>query len=250
MKAGRMGTWPSNGSSVSASVTANANTGIFADERKRPCLPMLEIGDSVGFYSQVIFPRICDLFMRQEFLAPYRRELLAEASGHILEIGFGTGLNLPYYPSDVRRITTVESNAGMKRKAKERIERSGIEVDQRVLDCERLPFESGTFDCIVSSWTLCSIEHVDQSLAEVFRVLKPGGRFLFLEHGVSPEPKIQKWQRRLNWLEMRLAGGCRLDRDIKAIVTAQPFASVEVDEFSLDAFPKTHCFMYRGVAVK
>ena len=204
----------------------------------------------MGFYSQVIFPRICDLLMKQEFLAPYRQELLAQASGEILEIGFGTGLNLPYYPPDVRRITTVDSNAGMERKATGRIKRSGIEVDQRVLDCEHLPFGDDTFDCVVSSWTLCSIEHVAQALAEVFRVLKPGGRFLFLEHGLSPEPRVQKWQRRINWLEMRLAGGCRLDRDIKAIVTAQPFASVEVDEFSLDAFPKTHCFMYRGAGIK
>ena len=204
----------------------------------------------VGFYSQVIFPGICDFFMKQKFLAPYRRELLAGASGDILEIGFGTGLNLPHYPPDVRRITTVDANAGMERKAKNRIERSGIEVNQQVLDCEHLPFGNDTFDCVISSWTLCSIEHVEQALAEVYRVLKPGGRFLFLEHGLCPEPGIQKWQRRLNWLEMRLAGGCRLDRDIKAIVTAQPFASVEVDEFSLGTFPKTHSFMYRGVAVK
>jgi len=188
--------------------------------------------------------------MKQEFLAPHRQELLAEASGEILEIGFGTGLNLAYYPPDVRRITAVDGNAVMERKANERIERSEIEVDQRVLDCERLPFETGSFDCVVSSWTLCSIEHVDQALAEVFRVLKPRGRLLFLEHGLSPEPRIQKWQRRLKWLEMRLAGGCRLDRDIKSIVTIQPFASVEVDEFSLGAFPKTHCFMYRGMGIK
>jgi ubiquinone/menaquinone biosynthesis C-methylase UbiE len=203
-----------------------------------------------GFYSQVIFPRICDFFMKQKFLAPYRRELLAGASGDILEIGFGTGLNLPYYPADVHKITTVDANAGMERKAKNRIDRSSIEVYQQVLDCEHLPFGDASFDCVISSWTLCSIEHVDQALAEVYRVLKPSGRFFFLEHGLSPEPGIQKWQRRLNWLEIRLAGGCRLDRDIKAIVKAQPFASVEVDEFSLDAFPKTHCFMYRGVAVK
>ena len=202
------------------------------------------------FYSQFVFPRICDLFLRQPFLARYRRELLASVSGDILEIGFGTGLNLPFYPPHVRRITTVDANAGMQRKAQKRIKRSGIEVSQQLLDCEHLPFGGDTFDCVVSSWTLCSIEHVDQALAEVYRVLKPGGQFLFLEHGLAPEPGVQKWQRRLNWLEMRLCGGCRLDRNIRAIVTAQSFASVQVDEFSLGTFPKTHSFMYRGVGIK
>jgi ubiquinone/menaquinone biosynthesis C-methylase UbiE len=113
-----------------------------------------------------------------------------------------------------------------------------------------LPFGDSTFDCVVSSWTLCSIEHVDQALAEVFRVLKTGGRFLFLEHGLSPDPRVQKWQRRVNWLQIRLAGGCRLDRNIKALVAAQPFASVKVDEFDMGTFPKTHTFMFRGVAVR
>ena len=107
----------------------------------------------MGFYSQVIFPRVCDFLMKQEFLASYRRELLAGASGDILEIGFGTGLNLPFYPPDVCRLTTVDANAGMQRKAKSRIDRSGIEVDQRVLDCEHLPFGKDAFDCVISSNT-------------------------------------------------------------------------------------------------
>lgn len=204
----------------------------------------------MGFYSQVVFPSICDFFMRQPFLGQYRRELLASVSGEILEVGFGTGLNLPFYPPHVHRITTVDASAGMQRKAEKRIKRSGVEVNQQILNTEHLPFGDAAFDCVVSSWTLCSIEHVDQALAEVYRVLKPGGRFLFLEHGLAPEPGVQKWQRRLNWLEMRLGGGCRLDRNIKAIVANQPFASVHSDEFYLGTFPKTHSFMYRGVGVK
>ncbi len=204
----------------------------------------------MGFYSQVIYPRLCDLLMKQEFLAKYRRELLAGASGEILEIGFGTGLNLPYYPPDVRRVTAVDPSPGMHRKARERIAQSGTEVDLLVADCQNLPFRDECFDCVVSSWTLCSIDDVDRALREVFRVVKPGGRFLFLEHGLSREPNVQKWQRRLNWLQMRLAEGCRLDRNIKAIVSAQPFASVQVDEFDLGTFPRTHSYMFRGVAVK
>jgi len=204
----------------------------------------------VGFYSEVVFPRICDFLMDRPFVAKHRQQLLATVSGDVLEIGFGTGLNLPYYPAQVRRITTVDPNAGMHRLAQRRVRRSKIEVDQRVLSGERLPFEGDRFDCAICTFTLCSIEDVDQALSEVYRVLRPGGRFLFLEHGLSPEPNVQKWQRRLNWLEMRLADGCHLDRNMKELVAAQPFSSVEVEEFYLENTPKTHGYLYRGSASK
>jgi ubiquinone/menaquinone biosynthesis C-methylase UbiE len=204
----------------------------------------------VGLYSQVIFPRLCDLLLSNPVVAKHRQELLSTASGEVLEIGFGTGLNLPHYPGRVRKITTVDPNVGMHRLAQKRVRRSGIEVDQRVLGGERLPFEDSRFDCVVSTFTLCSIENVQQALAEVYRVLKPGGKFLFLEHGLSPEPKVQKWQRRLNWLQRRLADGCRLDRNIKGLVAAQPFSSVKIKEFYLERSPKTHGYVYRGGATK
>jgi len=188
--------------------------------------------------------------MDRPFVAKHRQQLLATVSGDVLEIGFGTGLNLPYYPAQVRRITTVDPNAGMHRLAQRRVRRSKIEVDQRVLSGERLPFEGDRFDCAICTFTLCSIEDVDQALSEVYRVLRPGGRFLFLEHGLSPEPNVQKWQRRLNWLEMRLADGCHLDRNMKELVAAQPFSSVEVEEFYLENTPKTHGYLYRGSASK
>jgi ubiquinone/menaquinone biosynthesis C-methylase UbiE len=204
----------------------------------------------MGFYSAVIFPRICDFLMDRPFLAKYRQELLATVYGEVLEIGFGTGLNLPHYPAQVRKITTVDPNAGMHRLAQRRIRRSKIEVDQQVLSGERLPFEGDCFDCVVSTFTLCSIEEVGQALSEVYRVLNPGGTFLFLEHGLSPERSVQKWQRRLNWLELRLADGCHLDRNMKELVAAQSFSSVEVEEFYLESMPKTHGYLYRGIAVK
>jgi ubiquinone/menaquinone biosynthesis C-methylase UbiE len=204
----------------------------------------------VGLYSEAIFPRLCDFLLNRPFVAKHRQHLLATACGDVLEVGFGTGLNLPHYPARVKRITTVDPNAGMHLLAQRRVRQSKIEVVQRVLSGERLPFEGGTFDCAVSTFPLCSIGDVGQALAEVYRVLKPGGRFLFLEHGLSPEPKVQKWQHRLNWLEMRLADGCHLDRNIKELVAARPFSAVEVEEFYLARTPKTHGYLYRGIAGK
>src|SRR6185436_12562352 len=128
---------------------------------------------------------------------------------------------------------------GMHRRAQRRIQEVGMEVDHRLLSGETLPFQEETFECVVSTFTLCSIEHVDNALAEVYRVLKPSGRFFFLEHGLCPEPKIQKWQRRLNWLERLLADNCHLDRNMAELVRQQPFQSVELREFYLDETPKT-----------
>ena len=204
----------------------------------------------MGLYAQVFVPLLCDFGLDRPFVARYRRDLLALASGNILEIGFGTGLNLPFYAPHVRKVTTVDPNVGMYRRARRRIKQAGIEIDRRLLGGERLPFEDGSFDCVVSTFTLCSIEQVDQAVREVYRVLKPGGKLLLLEHGLSPQLNVQKWQRRLNRLQMRLAGGCHLDRDIRALVTAQPFASVRMDDFYIEKTPQTHGYMYRGVATK
>jgi ubiquinone/menaquinone biosynthesis C-methylase UbiE len=115
---------------------------------------------------------------------------------------------------------------------------------------EELPLGDSSVDCVVSTFTLCSIENVNQAVSEVFRVLRPGGQFLFLEHGLSPEASVQRWQRRLNWLQQRIGDGCCLDRDMQALVRAQPFASIEADQFYMERMPKTHGYMYRGVARK
>jgi ubiquinone/menaquinone biosynthesis C-methylase UbiE len=204
----------------------------------------------VGFFAQVIFPRLCDLLLNNRRLARERRAVLAPAYGDVVEIGFGTGLNLPYYPERVRKLTTVDPSTGMHQRAQKRVGQSGIEIDQHVLSGEQLPFADNHFDCAVSTFTLCSIEEVGQALVEVYRVLKPGGRFLFLEHGLSREPNVQKWQHRLNWLQVRLANGCNLDRNMRELVAAQPFASVEVEEFYLEKTPRTHGYLYRGMATK
>lgn len=203
-----------------------------------------------GFYSHVLFPRLCDFLLRKPFVARHRSALLARAFGDVLEIGFGTGLNLPFYPGHVRKITTVDPNAGMRLLARRRIRRSRIEVDQCLLSGENLPFADESFDCVVSTFTLCSIDHVDQALGEVHRVLRSGGRLLILEHGLSRDPSVQKWQRRLNWVERLVAEGCRLDRDMRELVQKQRFSKVEIAEFYLNEIPKTHVYIYRGEAVK
>ena len=126
----------------------------------------------MGIYSRLIFPRLCDWAMRTPRIERLRREVLAEANGEILEIGFGTGLNLGHYPEHVRHLTAVDPGVGMTRIARRRIERSHIDVDLRVQTAEELPFEDGRFDCVVSTWTLCSIRDARRAIGEIGRVLK------------------------------------------------------------------------------
>jgi ubiquinone/menaquinone biosynthesis C-methylase UbiE len=183
-------------------------------------------------------------------MAELRSRTLAEVGGDVLEIGFGTGLNLAHYPPGVRRITTIDPNPGMSRLARRRIAGSGIVVDQWTLGGEDLPFAEETFDSVVSTWTMCSIPEVGRVLGEIHRVLRPGGRFVFLEHGLSGDARIQAWQRRLNPLQRVLGGGCRLDLDVGAVVRSQPFRGVTVDRFEMERVPRTHGTMYRGVATK
>jgi ubiquinone/menaquinone biosynthesis C-methylase UbiE len=187
--------------------------------------------------------------MSQPQLAELRKQLLSHAAGEVLEIGVGTGLNLPHYPEHVRKITTVDPNPGMNQFLRTRLKQTGIVADHRILGGEQLPFADAAFDCVVSTWTLCSIADVERAMREIYRVLRRGGRFLFLEHGLSETPKIQSWQRRLNWLQKFIAG-CRLDLNVRDLLQSQPFDSVEIGTFYLERTPKTHGFMYRGLATK
>ncbi len=204
----------------------------------------------MGWYAEVVFPRLCDFLLGQRGVARHRRALLASARGDVLEVGFGTGLNLPFYPQAVRQVTAVDPNRGMHRLARRRIRQSAVAVVYRPASGEELPFGDAAFDCVVSTFTLCSIDQVARALGEIYRVLRPGGRFLFLEHGLSPEPRVQWWQHRLNRLEMRLADGCRLDRAVRDLVAGQPFASIETEEFYLAGLPRTHGYLTRGIATK
>jgi SAM-dependent methyltransferase len=123
-------------------------------------------------------------------------------------------------------------------------------VDQHVLSGEALPFEEASFDCLVSTWTLCSIPDAGRALGEFHRVLRPGGRYIFLEHGLSEDSRVQRWQRRLNPIQQVLGDGCRLDLDVPALVGSRPFADLHVERFEMERVPRTHGTMYRGVATK
>jgi ubiquinone/menaquinone biosynthesis C-methylase UbiE len=203
----------------------------------------------IKLYSQVILPKLMDITMSDPRISQYREEVLSQVSGNVLEIGFGTGLNLPHYPETVEKLTTVDPNPGMNQLAQNRIESSDIEVEVQILSGEDLPFSDETFDTVVSTWTLCSIPKIEQALAEIHRVLKSGGKFFFVEHGLSDDPKIQGWQNFLTPLQKIVGDGCHLNRPIQTLVENQ-FQLLKLDRFYAPKIPKTVGYMYKGVAIK
>ena len=203
----------------------------------------------MSLYSELIFPRLMDWAMSDSVLSKYRQEVLSQVSGEVFEIGFGTGLNLRYYPNKLHKITTIDVNHGMESLAKKRIHDSEITVDFRVLNGESLPMADHSFDSVVSTWTLCSITKVNQAIQEIYRVLKPGGKFFFIEHGISDEPKVQVWQNRLTPVQKILGDGCHLNRNIKQLVENH-FQILTLEEFYEPKFPKILGYMYKGVAQK
>ncbi|MGK7886603.1 MAG: class I SAM-dependent methyltransferase [Crocosphaera sp.] len=203
----------------------------------------------MGFYSDVIFPYGIEMMMSGSPFSEYRKELLKDVSGEVLEIGFGTGLNLAYYPESVTKLTVIDPNQGMNHYAKKRIKSSVIPVENKVLGGENLPMNDNSFDAVVSTWTLCSIPNIEKALSEIYRVLKPGKKFYFIEHGLSDEATIQVWQNRLTPLQKIIADGCHLNRDMKQLIETQ-FNQVEIQEFYAEDMPKVSGYMYQGVATK
>ncbi|MGB3755099.1 MAG: class I SAM-dependent methyltransferase [Rivularia sp. (in: cyanobacteria)] len=203
----------------------------------------------MGFYSQKIFPYLLDWSLSDSTFNEYRQQVLAEVEGEVLEIGFGTGLNLSFYPDEIHKLITVDNNPGVHKLAQKRIEKSTITVDHQILSGENMTMADNTFDSVVSTWTLCSIKKVEQAVKEIHRVLKPGGKLFFIEHGLSNEPSVQTWQNRLNPIQNVIADGCNLNRNIRSLVEQQ-FNRVDVEEFYADNTPKFIGYMYKGVGVK
>ena len=172
----------------------------------------------MGFYRRYIYPRGMDWLMSRRRFGKMRERLLADVGGDVVEIGFGTGLNLPHYPAAVRRVVAVDDNPSMKPLARKRIERSPIPVEFHVVSAESLPM--------------------------------PDGRFFFLDHGLCDDAKARRWQRFLNPIEKRLGGGCHLDRDVEALVAEQGFHFLRLRKFYMKDAPRFIGYMYEGVAVK
>jgi len=202
----------------------------------------------MGLYRHHVFPWVLELVMNQRVFRKLRREVLAPAAGRVLEVGFGTGINLPYYPPGITRVVGVDSNPGVSRLAARRAAGSHVEVEHHALSAESLPFGDGEFDTVVSTFTLCSIPDLQRALAEVRRVLRPGGEFLYLEHGLSPDPRIARWQRRINPAWKVVGDGCHLDRDPTAELRRAGFGIDAVRNFYLPHGTKWAGYMYLGAA--
>lgn len=203
----------------------------------------------MNLYSQYLLPRLLDWSLADDVFSRYRKELLADVTGEVLEIGFGTGLNLSYYPPHLQKLTAIDANPGMNKLAERRIQASNICVDHQVLNGENLPIADSSFDSVVSTWTLCSITKVEKALREIHRVLKPEGRFLFVEHGLSRDPQVQVWQRRFTPIQKVIADGCHLDRDIQQLIENQ-FKQVMVTQFRAEGLPAIAGWFYKGMAIK
>ena len=177
-----------------------------------------------------------------------RARALAPASGRVLEIGFGTGINLEHYPAAVVSIVAIDPNPGMTRLARERAVRLAREVEHHRGSAEKLPFDAASFDCVLSTLTLCSIPDVRVALSEVHRVLKPGGEFLFLEHGRHPSPNIRRWQDRIDPWWGKLFDGCHINRDISQLVSDAGLHTTAIAHPQLPNAPSFARYCYLGRA--
>jgi ubiquinone/menaquinone biosynthesis C-methylase UbiE len=202
----------------------------------------------MGLYSRYILPRVLEFAMSRPKVMRERPPALAAASGDVLEIGFGTGLNFTCYPSGVTSLTVVDPAEMLPRRVAERIKQAGFPIHVKRADAATLPFGAGRFDCVASTWTLCTIPAVEAALAEIRRVLKPSGRFLFLEHGRSQDPRLVRWQDRLDRLHGLFSGGCHVNRPIDRLVTEAGFALLRLDRFDMPHVPRYQAAHYRGVA--
>ncbi|HZS44077.1 MAG TPA: class I SAM-dependent methyltransferase [Blastocatellia bacterium] len=203
----------------------------------------------MGLYSRYIFPFIMDSGLGSDNVREQRLKILPQAVGEVLEIGFGTGLNLPYYTEKARKLSVLDSEKAGLSRIKERIAASKVPVEQFHLDASnRLPFADNQFDTVVTTFTLCSIADLSPALAEIRRVLKPEGRYLFLEHGRSDNPSTAKWQDRFNPIQKIVGCGCNINRPISEFIKEAGLTIVSLDRFALRDVPRIMGEMYRGIA--
>lgn len=199
------------------------------------------------FYDRRVLPHLLHFAMRQQALLPFRTRVIGAAKGRVVELGIGSGLNLPLYGSAVSSITGIEPAPELLRMAAARAAVALAPVELIRASAEALPLESGSADTVVTTWTLCTIPDVEQALREARRVLKPDGILLFVEHGRAPEPGVARWQDRLDPVWRRLAGGCHLNRPIDALISAAGFRFEQLSHQRVPG-PATHTFLSEGQA--
>lgn len=201
----------------------------------------------VGFYDQHILPHLIDLAMRAKEIAPFRERVIAQAEGRVLEVGAGSGLNLPLYTSRATEVIALDPHP--KLLSMLRKQHASTEIRSVRASAEAIPLRASSVDTVVITWTLCSIPDVEKALREMHRVLKTGGKLLFVEHGLAPEAGVQRWQHRLSPLWKRLAGGCHLDRPIGKLIDAAGFA-LDIMDTRYITGPKPMTYFYEGLAHK
>lgn len=198
-------------------------------------------------YNDRILPHLVQLAMRQEAFSSYRRRLIPSAQGRVLEIGVGSGLNLPLYTSAVTHVAGLDTSPRLLSMARRVHPGAAARTELIEGSAEALPVEDRSIDTVVSTWTLCSIPDVGAALHEVRRVLKPSGALLFVEHGRAPDARVRRWQDRLTPVWKRLAGGCHLNRPIRELVEDAGFRIERIETGYMQG-PKPMTFMYEGSA--
>jgi len=201
----------------------------------------------MGFYREHVLPRLVDKACGTRELERWRARVTDGLAGSVLEIGFGSGLNVPVYPPEVDEVFAVEPALTARRLAEPRIAASPVQVHHVGLQGEAIPLEDGSCDGALSTFTLCTIPGVEQALAEVRRVLRPGGCLHFLEHGLAPDESVQRWQHRLEPMQKRLADGCHLTRDPTVLVAEAGFEVVR-SESRYGKGPKPWSWFTEGIA--
>ena len=201
----------------------------------------------MGLYRKLIVPRLIDLAMRNRLLGSYRDRVIGAAEGRVLEIGIGSGLNLPRHPPEVGELRALEPDPSLILWARSKSRSGDGSVSFLEASAEQIPLDDASLDTVISTWTMCSIPDIHRALVEMRRVLKAHGRLVFVEHGLSSERGVQRWQNRLDPLWNRISGGCHINRPIEQLITGAGF---EFDHLQADymAGPKVMTFMYEGVA--
>jgi len=202
----------------------------------------------MGFYDRLVLPRLIDFAMKDKRAAERRAVLVPQAAGAVLELGIGSGLNLSYYGPAVERVYGVDPSPELLARARARAQRLSLPVDLACRSAEALPWPDESVDTVVTTWTLCSIPDAHQALREAKRMLRPEGRLLFVEHGLSPDPRVEAWQRRINPLWRRFAGGCNLDRRIDELIRSAGFEIAQLETGYLSG-PRPFTYTYQGLAL-